>query len=344
MTDAPRPVLFILHGDDTHAMRAYVQALVDKMGDPAMADLNTTRLDGRQAADEALRSAVGALPFLTDRRLVIVEHPLARMTSETARAAFRKLLDGLPPTTALVLLIDDEPAPGRDGGWRTINEKHWLTRWATHKDEKTGIDNTKRAHIQTFRLPGPAEMPGWITARAKKLGGQITPEASRALAAEMGSDTEQASREIEKLLTYVDYRRPVEEEDVALLTAPSGAASIFEMVDAMGMGDAPRALRVLHQLLEESEPIAIFAMMVRQFRLLLVTREALDEGLPLGDTLTRFEVKSSYQWNKLTQQARRYTAAQLAHIYHQLLDLDEQMKSSASADNAIALETFVAGL
>ena len=58
MTDAPRPVLFILHGDDTHAMRAYVQALVDKMGDPAMADLNTTRLDGRQAADEALRSAV----------------------------------------------------------------------------------------------------------------------------------------------------------------------------------------------------------------------------------------------------------------------------------------------
>jgi len=333
MTDAPRPVLFILHGDDTHAMRAYVQALVDKMGDPAMADLNTTRLDGRQAADEALRSAVGALPFLTDRRLVIVEHPLARMTSETARAAFRKLLDGLPPTTALVLLIDDEPAPGRDGGWRTINEKHWLTRWATHKDEKTGIDNTKRAHIQTFRLPGPAEMPGWIT-----------PEASRALAAEMGSDTEQASREIEKLLTYVDYRRPVEEEDVALLTAPSGAASIFEMVDAMGMGDAPRALRVLHQLLEESEPIAIFAMMVRQFRLLLVTREALDEGLPPGDTLTRFEVKSSYQWNKLTQQARRYTAAQLAQIYHQLLDLDEQMKSSASADNAIALETFVAGL
>ncbi len=43
-------------------------------------------------------------------------------------------------------------------------------------------------------------------------------------------------------------------------------------------------------------------------------------------------------------EARRYTPAQLAHIYHQLLDLDEQMKSSASADNAIALETFVAGL
>jgi DNA polymerase-3 subunit delta len=338
MSDSPKPVLFILHGDDAHAMRGYVQLMVEKMGDPAMAELNTTRLDGRQMTDEDLHSAVGALPFLTDRRLVILEHPLTRMNSEAARDAFRKLLTGLPPTTALVLVIDDEWAGGREPDWKTIHSTHWLRRWAA--DDK----NKGRAYIQEFRLPGAAEMPGWITARVKKMGGQISPDAARALAGEMGNDTEQASREIEKLLTYVDYRRPVEEEDIALLTAPRGETNIFEMVDAMGMGDVSRAQRVLHQLLDESDPIAIFGMMVRQFRLLLVTREALQEGRPVGEVLVRFDVRSSYQWNKLTQQARRYSSEQLISIYHQLLDMDEQIKTSASADAAVTLETFVAGL
>ena len=47
-------------------MTHFVEELYGRMSDPSTADLNTTRLDGRQASDEDLRNAAFAMPFLAD--------------------------------------------------------------------------------------------------------------------------------------------------------------------------------------------------------------------------------------------------------------------------------------
>ena len=60
---------------------------------------------------------------------------------------------------------------------------------------------------------------------ARLLGEEYTPitttlgsPAAKQLAAYIGSDTSLAAQEMEKLFTYVNYSRPVEAEDVQLLT------------------------------------------------------------------------------------------------------------------------------
>ena len=45
-----KPLVFLLHGDDNYGMEQYLQALLARMGDTGMAELNTTRLDGRSAS------------------------------------------------------------------------------------------------------------------------------------------------------------------------------------------------------------------------------------------------------------------------------------------------------
>lgn len=327
-----KPIVYLVHGEDTLAMRSFVATLRERMGDPGMAELNTQQLDGSVVTDEQLRAAVNTLPFLAERRLVIVEHPLARLNSAPARQRFLELLQGLPLSTALVLLLPDENEPRR--GWKNYPEDHWLMKWAA---EQGG-----RVFVRSFRLPTASQMPAWVQQQAKKMGVSISHAAAEELSALLGGDTERASRELEKLAAYVNRARPIEVEDVQELVAQTGEVDVFGMVDALGEGDTRRALRLLQGLLQVQDPFQIFGMMVRQFRLLLQVREQLDEGR-LGEPLSGMKNAPKGVIHQLARQAQRFSMAELTRIYHDLLDVDEQMKNG-EVDPVTALDRFVAGL
>jgi len=80
-------------------------------------------------------------------------------------------------------------------------------------------------------------------------------------------------------------------------------------------------------------------MITRQFRLLIQTREALDQGIP-ENAVASFLKINPYVAGKLLQQARRLTMSELASAYRRLLEVDKAVKTS-QADDELALEIFV---
>jgi DNA polymerase-3 subunit delta len=310
------------------AIERFVDTLVARMGDPGMAELNTTRLEGRTASEGDIRTAALAMPFLAERRLVVLANPFARLNSPAGRDRLQKLLDSLPETTALVLVIEDRL---KYKGWDVLKSDHWLWKWADKA--------AKKPLVREFPLPNVREMPGWIVKQAQTGGGKFTQEAAMALADHTGSDTALAAQEITKLLTYVDGQRPVELEDVELLVVSGGPVNVFNMVEALADRNSRLAARLLHSLLNETEPSHLFGLIVRQFRFLVQIREILDEG---GDQaqIVR-EVKNLSFANQFIGQARRFSQAELDAIHHRLLELDEAMKTSQIPDD-LALELLVA--
>ncbi len=326
-----KPVVYILHGDDPFAIRRVLESMLAKMGDPGMAELNFSRLDGREANDETIRSAANAMPFLSDRRMVALTHPFAKLTSEAARARFREMLDGLPNSTAMVLVIEDN---FERNDWSTLRRNHWLRKWM---EEAGG-----RAYLQLCQLPSLQRMTEWVRKEARERGGQFSLEAAAALVEHVGNDTRTASLEIEKLLAFVDYQRAVEAQDVAELTARGGQADVFQMVDAMATGNAQLALNLLHRLMEEEDELNLFGMVIRQFRLLLVGREMLDEGQGPAD-FARGLARSEFVARKTMEQARRFSLERLEEIYRRLLAIDEGVKTSQTS-LPVALDSLVAEL
>ena len=77
MAETP-PVVYFLHGEDEYAIAQTLADLEKRLGDPATADMNTTRLDGATYNLDQLLSVASAMPFLAKRRLVILTNPLAR--------------------------------------------------------------------------------------------------------------------------------------------------------------------------------------------------------------------------------------------------------------------------
>ena len=323
------PTVYLVYGDDEIAIAQFIVHLKEKQSDPS--GMNTMALDGRALSFNDFVTATSALPFLAARRLVVLSSPLAHLKDEAARQRFMSYLPKIPPSTALVL-VENQLLTGDK--MRRDKKLHWLEEWARQAGEWV--------FVQECKLPEGAAMSGWIRKRAADLGGEFHPRAADTLASLVGRDARLADQEILKLLVYVNYERPVQADDVDLLTANYGEASIFQMVDALGSRNGRQAISMLHRLLESQDAQSIFGMVVRQFRLILLSREILDAGGGEAAIARHLNVPA-FIASKIMGQARRFSQRDLEKLYHQLLEIDLAAKSS-EMDTDLSLDLLITDL
>jgi DNA polymerase-3 subunit delta len=327
------PSVIILHGNDEFAIAAHIAKLCAGLGDPSTAELNIARFDGRTGLDsEALNTAINAAPFLAPHRVMVLAHPLAAFASASARKKFLELLDKAQPTTLIALVEYEE-----------LKRDHWLLKWALSRAETgTTPQAGPRAGVHVYNMPKRWEMPRWIESEAKKQDGKIDPDAAARLSEMVGEDTRIAAQELTKLLTYVNFERPIRLMDVDKVSIVSAQGSVFELVDALGQNDGKKAQHVLHQLLEDEEAFELWGMVIRQFRLLLQAREMLDEHTTNLDIQNALGLRD-FVAQKVCNQAGRFSMPALESIYHKLLEIDEGAKTS-QVPLDLALDTLIVEL
>ncbi|GAB4496113.1 MAG: DNA polymerase III subunit delta [Anaerolineales bacterium] len=320
------PTIFLLYGNDEFAITRKLKDFESEFSDPTTADMNTTHLEARTMTENDLNNAVNAMPFLAPKRLVFIAYPSAKFTKPDARKKFQEFLEK-SPNTAKVILYDTVEKP-KDA------EKHWLVKW--------GEKHKPHVKMQAFFLPQQRDMPGWIINEAKNQSGQIEPAAAARLAEMVGVDTRQAGMEVAKLLAYVNWERPVRGSDVEAVCIVTSQQSVFDFVDALSQGNAKVAQKLLHRLLENEDPFSLWGMVVRQFRLLIQAREILDARGNKDDVARALSVHP-FVAEKTTGQANRFSMEALEGIYHRLLQIDEQVKTSQITLD-LALDTLVVEL
>lgn len=321
----PTPTFYILHGEDEFSRKAQIAAMQDAMHDPSQ--LNTSILDGTIVSVQEVLNAASSYPFLSDKRLVIVDDMLTTLNKRGgSKAELDLLMEELPKLPDFARLVFHEST--------TLSEKNpvlALARQDPHGYEKN------------FSVPSnPAQ---WIMSRAKSEHGvEMDHKAASALASVINNDLRAADSEIAKLAAYVDYARPITEADVALLTPYVAEADIFAMVDAIGHQDGKTALKIAQNLLNHgNEVLSLLGMIYRQFRLLILAKEYLDgRGNPaeMGKALGVHDFVAK----KIAGQARQFQSlAQLESIYQKLGELDYRIKTG-KIEAEMALQLFIVGV
>jgi DNA polymerase-3 subunit delta len=84
-------------------------------------------------------------------------------------------------------------------------------------------------------------------------------------------------------------------------------------------------------------------MIIRQFRLLLLTKEHLNSRGGMDTLPDVLGVKSKFAVEKFAKQSRAFSLAELEAIYRKLLDYDVQMKTGRIKPE-LALDLFFAGM
>ena len=327
-----KPLVYILHGDDEYAIRRQVKRVEQSIGDPVTSQMNIDRFDGNVWDYNAVLTAVLSIPFLSEKRLVILLDPLKGIRTKKQREELKQLLSMTPPTTILLLQIQHPLVSWQE---RKKDKKHWLEEWANGAGDK--------AYIREYSQPHGSAMVTWILKTAKEMGGEVTRDGAELLARLTDENPRNAVKELEKLLSYVNYQRPIDDADVEILVANEEQGNVFELVDAIGNRNVKSAMHLLQQLLETEDPFLLFGMIVRQFRLLYLIKELLQQGVVSDDSVARTIHERTFVVRRLIPQSRNFTLVQLKSIYHQLLEIDNSVKSS-QMDWFVALETFVASL
>jgi DNA polymerase III subunit delta len=347
-------MITLIHGP-TELLRAEALAAIRHSiaDDPEMAELNTLRLDGRAVTVSDLRNACDTLPFLADRRLVIAEGMLARLAApvkgrgkvaetmetgdgvedaqlspEVAKGQTKMLLaylDEVPDSTELVFLEEDTAGSGPI--LRRLQE----------------LARTNQAKIVTCEKLRRNEVPDWIRQRAALRRVKLDVGAIADLAEFVGDELRQLDQELMKLADYAPHRT-ITREDVRRLVAATRAASVFEMADALGMGDGATASKLMRHALDidGEQPLRLLGMIARQYRLLIQAKALQAQGVKPPEMARTLNV-ADWTVPKLLNQANRHTFVVLERAMARILAADEAIKTGKLSDRE-AMDVLLAEL
>ena len=135
--------------------------------------------------------------------------------------------------------------------------------------------------------------------------------------------------ELEKAVAYAGEERTITADMVEKVLTVSLETSIFWLVDALGQRCRSKALPELQALLEKGEnPFGIFAMMLRQFRLIFRAKAGLREGMSKGQIAQILGVQP-FIAEKAAEQSKRFSFAELERAIELFCEKDLAMKSGA---------------
>jgi DNA polymerase-3 subunit delta len=350
-------VIILLHGPDELLRAERLAALRAALGPREMAELGATWYDGRKTSVAEICHTCDVMPFLTPRRLVVVEGLLTHLRRRSHAQAGK-----VEPASAVDQ--DDEPEQETAQSAASSKERKELIAYLPQIPDTTDLvfvemeeiskgdpvvkkllelGKQGRAEIVLCQAPLQNELASWIVQRAQHKGARIERPAAQELAAFIGRNLRLIDNELEKLAAYRAGQGPITQKDVRLLTPYAQEANIFDMVDAIGRRDGSTALRLLRELERDgAAPLYLLSMIVRQFRILIQVADQM--GLGLGKEAIAAAISlHPYPTQKAMQQSSQWRMSELEAVYDRLLETDLAIKTGKLPDD-LAVELLVVEL
>jgi len=327
-------LLYILYGEDDFSLRQSLEEIETSIGDPTALATNTTVLDGQKLTVDQLRTVCETIPFLAEKRLVIVHGLLGRFevkskpsrgktSASNQQSGYQELGEyiGKIPESTILVLIDGK---------------------ITSKNPLFSKLSTK-ARVKSFPLLRGALLRQWIQKRVGEKSASISSQAVDLLARFVGGNLWIMANEIDKLALFASGRC-IEEEDVKLVVSYAQEASVFAMVDAILEFRAGVAEQLLQKLLQRgAAPAYLLVMLSRQVRMIVRVKELRNQRKSQMEIQDRLALTSEFVLRKTLEQAGRYSLARLKEVYHRLLEADLSIKTG-KYDAELALNILIAEL
>lgn len=328
-------MIVFLYGEDNFRSRLKLNELkdkyfkeVDKLGSGLKA------MAGAKATISEITAAINPASLLSKKRLIIIEDIFANKDS----VLFEKLLGYLKEkeqndnivifwesnlkmkkikNVLLPFLIDSS---GQD---KPLNKKS--------SDLFKYLAKQKFAY--NFNSLSHAELANWVKKEVSARGGKISLEAATILVGLVGNDGWQISNEINKLLSFKQAGRltesllEIEAADVKTITRGNFSDNIFALTDAISAKNKALAIKLLDEQIEAGlDGPYLLNMFVRQFRILLQLRQAIDSGLSPRQIATQMKLHP-FVLQKGLEQARNFNLTNLKNIFSHLAKIDYSAKS-----------------
>jgi DNA polymerase-3 subunit delta len=332
---------YVLVGDEIFLYERCRRAVIDTLLDPTLREFSLSDLDLAETnifnvLDQAQTPSLMA-PF----QVIFVRNLKTLYTRGAKKEEFAALKDYFrsPNPQAVLLFVADHLRLPADLRRMDMQDKDRYERIRETLGDDCGM-------VELARVD-EADAARWVIATAETRDMKCEPDAARELADALGADMMLISSELEKLMLYASERRRITLGDVETMVLAAKQRSLYELTDAISAKDKPRALALLHGLLNASDggedsAIGHLYMLARTVRQMIVILEknvrdsrAIWQALWQGFRMPPFAAED------LIRQARRYKSRrELTQMLRLIAHADLELRSSPP-DKRLVLERLV---
>lgn len=344
-------MIIFLFGQDSFRSRLKLNELkdkylreIDKLGSGLIV------VDGVKAVMAEIASAAGPSSLLSKKRLIIIENIFLNKDQEI----FVKLAEYFKSRKR-----NDNIIIFWDSSLKIKKIKNAVSAALASVDGQDKPLNKKQTtlfkflsaqkYAYSFNLLSNTESANWAKKQVILSGGKISAKAAELLVGLVGNDCWQINNELAKLLSYKTAGKltqggaEIELEDVKNLVQGNFNENIFALTDALSVKNKALAVRLLAEQIETGLSDGyLLNMFVRQFRILLQIKQALESGLSQRQLAGRLKLHP-FVAQKGAEQARNFTLSILKNILSRLAKIDYEVKSGQS-DYLTSLNMLIARL
>ncbi len=311
-----------VYGEDAFRLRAKVRQLreaFEKKFDTVGMNVSVFPASAEGIDAHEVLQAVMSLPFLSEKRLVIVRDLLASIKKPDAN--FLERWARIPDSTIFIV---------QETGETNVVEKHPLFLAST------------AAHHYAFPILQGAARDRWVREEIASRGGSIQPDVLRLFVETVDGDSWTTHQEIEKMLACAQGG-VITRAIVSELVNVNAQGNIFALMDAISQKNKALVMQLLEsQRAFGSEEGYLFHMLARQARLLLCVRSLLDDRVSVTASDVAHELKiPPFVAGKTLSQARAYTRATCEHLHDRVFESDRQIKTGVIGPR-LAVDLLVA--
>ncbi|MCL2500388.1 MAG: DNA polymerase III subunit delta [Defluviitaleaceae bacterium] len=287
---------YLLYGDERYLVSHYAGVLGE--------NLDKDVFDGAVPTAQIILAAE-AFPFLAEKRAVYVKDSRLFATGrKNDTDAMADFIPKIPAETVLIFVESD-------------------------------VDKRTRLYKKVAELGravectplNPPDLTRWVVKKCRDKDKSISPAAAEQLMRSAAHNMTALIAEIDKLAAFAGARPSITSEDINILCTPALQTRVFDLLAAMGRGNAGQALTLYANMLHMKEqPLMILAMLIRQFRILLLCKEAQAKKYAKADMAKAFGLRP-FMVDEALAQARRYTTERLLSALEDCADTDVRIKT-----------------
>lgn len=304
-----QPIYFV-YGSEIFLRQSFIDQLINQV--ETNDEIDISRFDMEEVTIDVILDEAEMFSFFSDFRVIIVnQFDVLSTTSNTklTDAQINRLLayiDNPNPSTYLIFIQNQDKLDKRKKLTKTFQKKV-LSVDVTPLEEKE-----VRQFIQTY---------------IKDANIDITREALTELLQRVDYQLTQTMTELNKLSVYSKSGKPVTIQTVRALVSRTLESDVFELVSALIDRQVDLASQIYEDLLLlKNEPIALHALIVSQFRIIIQSKIMSQSGYQIKDIASQLVIHP-YRVQLALKSSKMMTLSALSKFYQSLIKADLQMKT-----------------
>ncbi|HJA99830.1 MAG TPA: DNA polymerase III subunit delta [Candidatus Mediterraneibacter merdavium] len=305
--------IYLLYGAEAYLKKQYKERFIKAML-PEGDTMNYAYYEGKNTDIKEVIDLAETLPFFAERRLIVFEDTGFFKSSGADLADY---ISDMPATTYFIFIENE--VDKRSKLYKAVKAK---------------------GHIVELNAQDENTLRKWVLGLVKKEGKQMEPSDVAYFLNKVGTDMENITKELEKLVCYCIDRPMITREDIDAVCVTQITSHIFEMVNAVANKDQRKALDLYYELLALKEPpMRILFLLIREYRILFQVRALLKQGYGKKEIASKAGLHP-FAAGRYMDEAKRFRMRELRAVMEEGADIEQRVKTGLLTDH-LAVELFL---